>query len=381
MRAAITWAIANDPVMALRMASALWLFWELRGHVSEGRSWFARALAAEGSVAVDVRTEALVLAGNLAFMQADYDHAVRLAEECLSLWPAGDVVDGVARALCLLGNVASARQDFSAAECFYEEAIAIQRARGNQSEVAGILGNLGVAAGFRGDFARAESLFAEAIALSEAAGNDRYAAMSHLALGDLLREVGDDRRSALHLGKALRWYQDVGEATTGTPECWEGLAGTAARTDPVRAARLLGAAEALRERVSHPLEAALQPRYDVTLNIVRAALDPAVFAAAWNAGRRLSVEQATTEALAIAEGSLQQESPSRRRSSTDSHGLTPREMDVLRLLAAGHSDREIADRLFISRHTAMVHAKNIRRKLGVDSRAAIASYAVRVGLV
>jgi DNA-binding CsgD family transcriptional regulator len=64
-----------------------------------------------------------------------------------------------------------------------------------------------------------------------------------------------------------------------------------------------------------------------------------------------------------------------------SHGLTARELEVLRLVAAGHSDREIAEALFISRYTAMVHLKNIRRKLGVDSRAAVAFYAVRLGLV
>jgi non-specific serine/threonine protein kinase len=381
IRAALTWAIGNDPAMALRLASALWRFWDVRGHLSEGRSWFARALAVEGPVPAGIRATALQWASHLAFLQANYDHAARLAEESLSIWPAGEDDSGKGRAICALGNIASAQQDFAAAERFYEEAIAIERACGNQAEVAGMLGNLGLVAGFKGDLTRAESLFEEAIALSEAAGHERNAATFHVALGDLLRDEGDGSRAARHFGKALRWFQRIGETSAGTLECWEGLAGIAVRTDPVRAARLLGAAEALRERVGHPLEPALQPRYDVTLDLVRSTLASAVLAAAWDAGRRLSVEQATTEALSIAGGSSPPDDGPRRRSATDSHGLTPREMDVLRLLAAGHSDREIADTLFISRHTAMVHAKNIRRKLGVDSRAAIASYAVRVGLV
>jgi non-specific serine/threonine protein kinase len=381
MRAAITWAIASDPTTALRLTSALWQFWEVRGHLSEGRSWFARALAAEGSVAVGVRAVALVWASHLAFLQADYDHAVTLAEEGLSTWPSGENLTGMGRAICLLGNVASARQDFAAAERFYEEALAIQRACGNEVEVAGMLGNLGLLASFTGDRERAESLFEEAIALSDAAGNERNAASFHIALGDLVREEGDGSRAALHFRNALRWYQRIGETTAGTPECWEGLAGIAARTDPVRAARLLAAAEALRERVGHPLEPALRARYDVTLSAVRSALDTVVLTPAWDAGRRLSVAQATTEALTVADATETGADHVEQMPSATSHGLTPRERDVLRLLAAGRSDREIAAALFISRYTAMVHTKNIRRKLGVDSRAAVASYAVRVGLV
>jgi DNA-binding CsgD family transcriptional regulator len=64
----------------------------------------------------------------------------------------------------------------------------------------------------------------------------------------------------------------------------------------------------------------------------------------------------------------------------DGHGLTPREVEVLRLLVEGMSDREIAAALFVSRHTAANHVASILGKLGVPSRAAAAAYAVRRGL-
>lgn len=379
LRAALGWTIANDPAQALRLASALWQFWAVRGHVSEGRSWFARALAA-GPVAPDVRGHALVWASHLAFLQADYDHAVRLAEESLSLWRPGEDDSGRSRALCVLGNVAAACEDFASATQFFEEALSFFRASGDQAEIAGILGNLGLVAGFRGDHARAAALFEEAIALSEATGDQRAAAIFLLSLGEVMRVQGDETRAARFLADALQRFRCLGETSTAIAECWEGLAGIAAGTDTVRAARLLGAADALRERLDSALEPALQSRHDATLSAVRSALDSTVFAAAWQAGRQLSIAQASAEALAAADLPQLGEDLPRRRSGATSHGLTSRELEVLRLLAAGRSDREIATALFISRYTAMVHTKNIRRKLGVDSRAAIASYAVRMGL-
>ena len=59
----------------------------------------------------------------------------------------------------------------------------------------------------------------------------------------------------------------------------------------------------------------------------------------------------------------------RRQSVLDPHGLTRRELEVLRLLAAGHSNRQLGDLLFISPATAARHLANIFAKLGVDSRA------------
>jgi ATP/maltotriose-dependent transcriptional regulator MalT len=62
-------------------------------------------------------------------------------------------------------------------------------------------------------------------------------------------------------------------------------------------------------------------------------------------------------------------------------GLTQREVEVLRLIAQGLSDREIADQLFISHHTVMHHVSHILAKLDVDSRTGAAAHAVRLGLV
>jgi DNA-binding CsgD family transcriptional regulator len=61
-------------------------------------------------------------------------------------------------------------------------------------------------------------------------------------------------------------------------------------------------------------------------------------------------------------------------------GLTPRELEVLRLLVEGHSNRQIAEELFISGKTASVHVTNILAKLGVHSRLEAAATARRLGV-
>jgi non-specific serine/threonine protein kinase len=380
LRAALAWEIAHDPTLALRLATALQHFWMARQGVSEARSWLARALAAGDSASPAIRAEALVWASYFAFLQAEYPSAVACAEESLPLWKLSGNQSGLARACSMLGNVAAAQEEWATAISWYEESLALHRTASDPVEVGGVLGNLGLTVGLSGDYPRATVLLEEAVAFAETAGEQRYAAIALLSLGEVVRIQGDAARAAPLLADALHRFQRAGDSTGAIAECWEGLAGIAAGDDPIRAARLLGAATALRERTGIPLAHALQARVDTTLGAARAALDPAVFAAAWKAGRGLSVHQASTEALAIAVKPREDKTHGEQR-ATIGHGITPRELDVLRLLAAGHSDREIARMLFISPHTARVHAKNIRRKLGVESRAAVAAYAVRVDLV
>ena len=366
LRAALIWATGNNPDTALRLATALQHFWMARGSVGEGRIWLDRALAAAGTVAPEVRADALICASYFAFLREDYERAIALAEESLTLWRCTGNDRGTAFALALLGNVAAAQQDLTVAIPLYEEALALHRAVSDQGDVGGALANLGLTVGLTGEFARAASLLEEAITLCDSAGDQRTAAVARLSLGEVVRMQGEPTRAALLLADALSRFQRMGDTTGGFAECWEGLAGVAAPLDPVRAARLLGAANALREHLGHPLAPALNPRYETTVNTVRSALEQAVFAAAWEAGSHLAVEQAAAEARAVVTLSSNQETSERGQSAVHSHGLTPRELEVLRLVAAGQSDREIGAELFISRYTAMDHVKNIRRKLGVD---------------
>ena len=140
----------------------------------------------------------------------------------------------------------------------------------------------------------------------------------------------------------------------------------AAWAQPERAARLLGAAEAARERfklgVDLPAERAAHGR---AVALVRAALGDEDLRAAWVAGRGLPLALAIAEVQAL-------EPPAAAIAGTNSRpssGLSPREDEVLRLLVAGQSDREIAAALFISVRTAEGHVARLLAKLGVPTRA------------
>lgn len=116
----------------------------------------------------------------------------------------------------------------------------------------------------------------------------------------------------------------------------------------------------------------------------------AAFDAAWEEGGALSLEQAVTDALAVAAPAVEVEvdaalaltrhETSENAPSLAGPGLTPRERDVLRMMASGRSNQEIADALFVSVGTVKVHVTHILAKLGVKSRAAATDYAHRHGL-
>jgi DNA-binding CsgD family transcriptional regulator len=112
---------------------------------------------------------------------------------------------------------------------------------------------------------------------------------------------------------------------------------------------------------------------------VRTSLSEPVFVAAWEEGRALPFTDARADAMALATSIL--EPPPPRPGDASSFGLTARELDVLRLLVKGHSDRQIGEALFIGARTVQTHVANVFAKLGVKARAEAAAVAVRRGLV
>ncbi len=120
--------------------------------------------------------------------------------------------------------------------------------------------------------------------------------------------------------------------------------------------------------------------FEPALNGLRDCLGAEGFAAAWEAGRALSREEAIAEAIAVHAPPTERSTLPAPGRSAAPHGLTARELEVLRLLAAGHGNRAIGERLFISRTTVADHVANLYAKLGIGSRAQAAAYAHRHGL-
>jgi DNA-binding CsgD family transcriptional regulator len=145
---------------------------------------------------------------------------------------------------------------------------------------------------------------------------------------------------------------------------------------PAAAARLLGAVFTVREVFAHPLEPRYKPSNDAAVASVRAALGEKAFAMAWAEGQEWSLEQAVAAAARVGAGSSGTLTAETDPGVTgDAHHLTPREQEVLRLVAQGHSNREIAEALCISVPTVKRHLSTVLGKLALPSRAAATAYA------
>jgi DNA-binding NarL/FixJ family response regulator len=172
----------------------------------------------------------------------------------------------------------------------------------------------------------------------------------------------------------------------GIPKRLEALATVAAgrgqgAAGARRATRLLGAAAAARQRIGAPLPPVDRPGHEATMQAARAALGERAFAAAWAMGQALGLEEAVAEALAedwpMAAATAPSSETARPPARDD---LTPREVEVLRLLAQGATDRAIASQLSISVKTVHKHVASVLGKTGSPNRAAAAVFAARSGL-
>jgi non-specific serine/threonine protein kinase len=388
LRAALAWLNEHgDAASLLQLSGALFWFWYVRGPLSEGRFWLERALSAEDTgVPPETRVRAMIGAAMLAHFQGDDEAAERWLETSLAVCATLEDPWWRAMSLLLIGIVAEDRGDYDAAAPRFIDALALFRIVNDPAHTALALNHLGIASWGQGQVDRAASLCAEAVELQRAAG-DRWGLANCLAyLGLLAGERGEHERAATAHQESLelRW----------ATHAWEGIAGSlanlatvAAAVDrPKQAARLLGAAAALLEeagRVEKLPERAVHQRAAARS---RAILGPAAFAAAEAAGRALPREQAVAEAIALADqltGSpaiQPADDISEAPASLCPPELTEREVEVLRLVATGLSNAEVAERLAISPRTVGTHLQRIYGKLGVTTRSAATNVAIRSGL-
>jgi non-specific serine/threonine protein kinase len=346
--------------------------------------------------------------GLLTSFQGDYPRAEALLAESLALCRAvGDPLE-TAHALLCFGASAQDLGDYEQATQRLEEALAMyQDLRGTVAPVfaSNALTSLGVTAYLAGNLELAAARLEEALGQQRALGFTWNASQTLGNLGDIRRDQGDYPRALAFYQESLLLVSEhrdrriIAAALAGVAS----VALALGQLEP--AARLFGAAEALREAIGTPPDEGLtrfhqkvrsadlirpviadssdpahRPRFVHDVATARLWLDEDAFVAAWAAGRVLPIEAAIAEALAVAAAS----DPATAASSgarQAGHGLTPREIEILRLLAAGRSNPEIAAALFISRRTVTTHLTRIFTKLGVARRDEAIARAFRLGLV
>lgn len=300
LRAALRWSLeeaGGEVEVGVRLASRLWQFWLRRGYLSEGLRWIELAVDKGVEVDTELRANALNAAGNLADEKGDRGPAREYYERSLALYESIDDKEGMADALGNLAIVASEEQDYVAARQLGERTLVISREIADKSLIATTLNNLGVAAHLQGDLSAARAFLEESLEVKRELGDEWLVASALNNLGLLAYDQGDYAMARSFTQDSLARLFRLG-SKQGIPECFEGLAGIAAKLhNPIRAARLFGAAEALREATDNPLPSSERTRYDADLSDAREQLDSLTWGGAWREGGAMSLDAAVNYAL------------------------------------------------------------------------------------
>jgi tetratricopeptide (TPR) repeat protein len=276
----------------------VWYFWFLRGAFSEGRQWLTAARATSRGTDRAVRATALIGAGFLQFMQADATPANERFHEGLALGHALGDPFTIAYALLGLGSVAFNQGAFAEAVPLLEESQAVFQTVGHTWGTASARFCLGRALLLASEYEQAATHLEASEPLFQAVGERFLMTWVRNVLGYVRYQQGRYSDAAACFRDALTQGVELG-ALQVVAECLEGLASVAGgQGQGTRAARLFGAAEALREGIGAPLAPADRTNYECSVNLARAVLDTPAFTTAWADGRTMPLEQVIAEALA-----------------------------------------------------------------------------------
>jgi predicted ATPase/DNA-binding SARP family transcriptional activator len=332
---------SGDAVAALRIAGPLDRYAYLRGHYHEVRQWMDAAVTADPGAPAALRAKALLGSGRLALLQCDYAPAVRRLEAALRLYRELNDAEGIASALQVLGSVAREQGRYERSMELHREGLAIAESAGDRWAVASAHNTLGFAAWLQGDFELATAECTTALTMSRELGYVEDIAWSLISLGAIARYQAAPERAAALLAESrslaerigfregLAWsleQQGLLALDRGDPAAadllrrsllihrelqdrWrvtsalEDLAALAlTRGSAGTAARLLAAAQALRELIGTVIPPCESPRHHQTLTGARAALGDDGFAAAWQQGTLAPLEDLEPELPAAVGG-------------------------------------------------------------------------------
>ncbi|MCA9877340.1 MAG: helix-turn-helix domain-containing protein [Thermomicrobiales bacterium] len=313
IRAALAWAVAaaeretlagaagSPPAaeLALRLANAMWWYWETRGHFAEGQQWLERALASHAGAETPLRGRARWRAGALAYRRRDLDRADALLRQALAVLRAHDDVEGSAWCQAFLGLLALVRDEPAAARAWHEGALAAARQTGDRVVEAGSLSNLGEVAHVEGDLAEAVNFYTASLAVARTLPDALIAARVETNLALVEAERGNWPQAFAGHQDALRQYWLVGESR-GVASSLEGIAAALARCgDAGEAVRLYGAAAALRQQTGAPLGVVERAAHEAGVQAAADRLTETGFADAWAAGSIPDPAEVVTEALLL----------------------------------------------------------------------------------
>jgi predicted ATPase/DNA-binding CsgD family transcriptional regulator len=417
LEASLTWLRAQGEVTRLlQLGGALCSFWELRGHIREGRAWLEWGLAQAADVPRSARAAGQTALAGLLFQQGEPARALELCDDSIRLYhELGDPM-GIARACeCAIPSAYNAGQ-LDRAAAYLDQALAALSVVGNRDWVTGLATHLtfhrGMIAFLGGQLAIAEPLFAETVAAQGALARETgvehpYACWPLNKLGNIDCLMGQRSRGLSRLQAALDHAWRVQEQFCVVASLMNVARILASEGRWREAAQLFGAAEAWCDQSGYhfwddhwpwerayglpePWQRGNEPfGANDWMRAAKVAYgskplpplpDPAAAAERWAAGRRIPIEEAVAQALAV-DLAATPAFRAKREDASPRVVLTPREQEVLAMLCQRLTNAEMAQQLFLSRRTVEDHVDRLLGKLGVANRRQAAAAAARLGLV
>jgi predicted ATPase/serine/threonine protein kinase/TolB-like protein len=313
LRSAMQWSLKNEPPMAVRLAVAVRNFWLLHSHLSEGYRWLKAALERGGDPPAELRFKLMNGLGLAARFRGDYETARKAYADGLSAGKEAGDKQGVALSSRGLGLVAMQQGDTSAAREYFESGLAISRELDDKFGIAISLSFLGDLARTEKDFARARPLFEESLGLFRGLDNKSAVSDALNNLGATCFGEGELLLAKKYFAEAANIAFDLGNKMTISYSL-DGFAALAVENgDPDRAARLCGAAEALRESIGYKIEPAEDIFRQAYVDKLRMGMTDKDFSEALERGRATSPDKAILLAFEPNGASASAASPTRSR--------------------------------------------------------------------
>lgn len=390
----LEWLIEHGEVEAgLRLSTASISLWISGGPFRDTRRWHDRLLAASEEVSPPVRAAGYIVAGESSKYLGDLQRARECFETAAAIAQEADAAALVGKALCSLADVKALAGELSEAWETGEAAIGWSRRANDLLQMGWDHVILALVALREGNTTVAKALFEEALTHFRTTNHAAGIAWVTTGLARTSCEAGEVQTGLSMYGSALRLHREHSRDEIGIHCCLYGMAWCAANLGkPVIAAQICAAAESLGQRAGLTLTQFDLAPFHEAIAKARADLSEDRFIRAWKTGSHLTLQEAIDLAFSVIDqvpgngpDAVVEPGAGHVDASTSTpearSGLTSRELEVLRLLAGGKTDSEIAAVLFISRRTAATHIRHIYDKIDVSSRAEAAVFAVRHGYV
>jgi len=308
LQAALDWSLrGTDPAFGLRMAAALLDHWRYSGFAAaEGRRWADLALDRSENAPAEVRANLLRAVGSLSYVLSDLDRAQETLQQAERLYHSVGDEQGVAwcnteLAITRLQTQDQVQQGLELAR----ESLATFRQLDDRPGMAFALNTLGELARLQGDHHAARRYYEECLDIVKETGERNREAMQYENLGIIAYHEGEFELAENLIKQGLTLFRQLGTGY-GLATVLGSLAGpVAALGKPRRAAQLLGAADTHLESIGIDQQPADQPEIRLFVESVRRALSEEEFQSAWQAGQRMTIQEAVSYALSDAEGDEQ----------------------------------------------------------------------------